>query len=871
VEGLFILLILILLCGPAALIGLIVLTKRIRVLEKRIETLKRSTPSRQQASTAGLAEAVPRPEAPPPAESVHEPAPMLHPPRQAPEPPSADREAKRSFERFIGMRALNWVGVITILFGVASALKVAYSKGWLGDWSVSLLVYASGLLFVGAGHFLRRRGFGLAAEGLSALGFGVLFAASYCARHLFEIVSDEAAFTIMVATTVCGGLLSAHYRSQVLAGLIFLGGYLTPVLLATGDDHGGFLICYLALLGSAAGAFIYTFRWPFVKLLSLMATWLIFLGWYVNFGDGRTGVALAGTLVFFFLHSLAPVLPLLKRKLQSDVGDLIAISGNALVCFGFLYDILAVRHQSILALGAFAQSLFFLLQYLVFRRRGLEQSLLGLASLILSVGFFTAAVPIDLGKLATAVTWAAEGAFLLALGLAARKTPLLVASVASIVLSLGGLFRMLPLHESPFTPVFNGPFCAWIFVTAACGLCAVWWGGTAFCRSGTYPAPEIKRVFSLIFAVAAGLLICFSSAAEILLHTGINRDLPWENAMPWIWIVGAMISLLYSFLAARLRQRPLAIVGLVFYVIAFISLVVTVFRYHDADFFLFLNPCFICAISFALVGLVHTLIQSTAEGKRRVEIALTFSVLSGAVIWIALMNEVFSYCRNHPSLTATDAIPYVWISGIVPALLLALGAVRRHRRGDEASRSFGRACVGFLAVDLVIFATTCFHCHQAAFTPLCNASFLCGLALTSSFAAAALMLPRVGGFDKIPLLWGAFIIALFQLFSVESYQYFAFHPGLEGDGRLWALSSLSVLWALFGAGLLVTGVMRHVASLRYTALALFGVTLGKVFLLDISSLEPIFRILGFLTLGGVLLAGSFAYSKFLRHRDGKVS
>ena len=886
-SGLVVLLIALVICGPVALIWAIILTRRINILEMKQDLLNRRHPA-QESAAASLSpgpapslspdpdpkELVPAMTLPSMKEkgdvpSMREKGDVDGVPEQ--KTPAEDCEGKSSFERFIGMRALNWVGVITILFGVASALKVAYTRGWLGDWGLSLLVYSLGVLFVGAGHVLRRRGFGLAAEGLSALGFGVLFAASYCARHLFEIVSDETAFSFMVVTTVGGGLLSARYRSQVLAGLTFLGGYLTPVLLATGEDHGGFLVCYLALLGCAAGAFTYARRWIFVKLLSFVASWSIFLGWYVTFGGDRTAVALAGTVIFFFLNTLAPVLPLLVGKARSDAGDVIAIVGNAIFCLFFLYDILAGHAQVARSFAIYGLSLFFLLQYLAFRRRGLEQSMLGLASLILAVGFFTVAVPINLGQLATAVTWAAEGVLLLAFGFGSRKTPLLVGSVVSLVLSLVELLRGLPLHEEVFVPVFNGAFCAWIVLAAACGLCAAWWGGKAFSRSEAYPAPGVKRFFSLLLAVAAGLLVCFSSAAEIFAHTGLNCDLPWRKAMPWIWIVGATVSVLYSLLASRLRQAPLSIAGIALYAVTLVSLVVTVFSYHETEFTLFLNPCLFCGISFAVAGLVHAGLQGRMKGKNSGFFALTFTVFAGAVIWIVVANEVLSCCRNQPSLSETDSLPYIWLIGIVPALLLALTAARRRGRGEGESRSFARAGIGFLAFDLVTFATTCFLYHQGAFTPLCNASFLCGLALAFSFAGAALLLPGLAGAGTVPFVWGAFIIVVFQLFSVETYQYFAFHPGLGAEGRLWALASLSVLWAFFGAGLLVAGVLKRVASLRFTALALFGLTLGKVFLLDTSSLEPIYRILGFLTLGGVLMAGSFAYSKFLRGRDDEGS
>ena len=71
----------------------------------------------------------------------------------------------------------------------------------------------------------------------------------------------------------------------------------------------------------------------------------------------------------------------------------------------------------------------------------------------------------------------------------------------------------------------------------------------------------------------------------------------------------------------------------------------------------------------------------------------------------------------------------------------------------------------------------------------------------------------------------------------------------------------SALWMLYGAGLMVIGFMRSNAFLRWLALILLGLTVGKVFLYDLSTLERVYRILAFIALGILLLAISFAYQK----------
>jgi uncharacterized membrane protein len=69
----------------------------------------------------------------------------------------------------------------------------------------------------------------------------------------------------------------------------------------------------------------------------------------------------------------------------------------------------------------------------------------------------------------------------------------------------------------------------------------------------------------------------------------------------------------------------------------------------------------------------------------------------------------------------------------------------------------------------------------------------------------------------------------------------------------------SALWMLYGAALMIVGFVRSNAFLRWLALILLGLTVGKVFLYDLSTLERVYRILSFIALGVLLLAVSYAY------------
>ena len=72
---------------------------------------------------------------------------------------------------------------------------------------------------------------------------------------------------------------------------------------------------------------------------------------------------------------------------------------------------------------------------------------------------------------------------------------------------------------------------------------------------------------------------------------------------------------------------------------------------------------------------------------------------------------------------------------------------------------------------------------------------------------------------------------------------------------------LSALWGLVGIAGLIAGLRTDVAPLRNAALTLLLVTVAKVFLYDLSTLTSIYRVMSFFVLGGLLLAGAFAYQR----------
>lgn len=82
---------------------------------------------------------------------------------------------------------------------------------------------------------------------------------------------------------------------------------------------------------------------------------------------------------------------------------------------------------------------------------------------------------------------------------------------------------------------------------------------------------------------------------------------------------------------------------------------------------------------------------------------------------------------------------------------------------------------------------------------------------------------------------------------------------LHHDYLMYAQFTYSAWFMVFGAILLGVGFWRRSAFLRWQALLLLAVSIGKVFLVDVSELSQGYRILSFLGLGALLLGVSFVY------------
>jgi uncharacterized membrane protein len=107
----------------------------------------------------------------------------------------------------------------------------------------------------------------------------------------------------------------------------------------------------------------------------------------------------------------------------------------------------------------------------------------------------------------------------------------------------------------------------------------------------------------------------------------------------------------------------------------------------------------------------------------------------------------------------------------------------------------------------------------------------------------------------------AAIALLFIILSLDTFQYCRVVLDPEGTRDLLPHAVLSVVWSMYAGLLLTVGFWRKIPALRWAALGLFGLTLGKVLLIDLGWLSGLYRILALLLIALVLAGATWAYQR----------
>jgi hypothetical protein len=299
--------------------------ERLAALARRTATLEASpagAPSSERARPSPAPErpapaqaAPPRPEKPapppppvataPPGPGIEEEAAGVESPLFTPPRPPGRTRAPIDWERWIGIRGAAVAGAVAL--GLAGLLFFKYSieQGLITPTMRVVFGTLTGLGCLVGSEWLRGRGYRQTAEGISGAGVVILYAAFWAAHVLYHLIGMPLVFGLMVLVTAACCLLAVRHASLIVAVLGLVGGFATPLLLASGSDRPIGLFGYVLLLDLGLLAVGHRRRWPSLGILSLLGTVLLQGLWIVTrMGPERLILGLGILAIFAVLFVL---------------------------------------------------------------------------------------------------------------------------------------------------------------------------------------------------------------------------------------------------------------------------------------------------------------------------------------------------------------------------------------------------------------------------------------------------------------------------------------------------------------------------------------------------------------------------------------
>ena len=130
-------------------------------------------------------------------------------------------------------------------------LKLAIDNHWIGPLGRVLTGLVAGAGIIAWSERFQRRGYAAFGYSLKAVGSGILYLSLWAAFSLFHLIPSAVAFAAMILVTAFNGFLAWVQDSELLALYSIVGGFSTPLLLSTGENHEVALFTYLLLMNAA--------------------------------------------------------------------------------------------------------------------------------------------------------------------------------------------------------------------------------------------------------------------------------------------------------------------------------------------------------------------------------------------------------------------------------------------------------------------------------------------------------------------------------------------------------------------------------------------------------------------------------------------
>ncbi|HUP95176.1 MAG TPA: DUF2339 domain-containing protein [Burkholderiales bacterium] len=795
-----------------------------------------------QVTVETVAEAVPPPQ----------PEPAARPKPEA----AAPKEPSWLWQKLFGGNILAKVGVLLLLFGIGSGLKLAIDFGVFPPSVRLLLATVTALAMIGFGFSRMRvathRMFGLALQGG---GFGVLYLVTYFAFARYGYLDALAAFALFAALGLVCLFTAMRFEGEALAILGITGAFLAPLLASTGKGSHIVLFSYYAVLNVMVLA-VYALRaWRVLTVLAFAFTLVTGMTWasarYVPEFFVSTEIFL---IVFALMFSLVPFASALMKRVPRDHwGETVLLFGTpiaAAIAQAWLFDQTGFARVA-LAWSAVAGGLYYsALAAILFSRQSDHTT--HTAHSAIAVGLYTIAVPLAFGVEVTSAFWAIEGLVLTWFGIAHRRGLPYTAGLALQLVS--GAYFLLEWHGARVIPILNGLYVGSI-VIAGCGTASAWitrrgadsgWPQSGNARSlaallGTWALIWWLRAnFGDIARFAAqahesalyiGLLVVTSGAAYAL-----GKTLPWTGARYVALFLAALAMLTGLFEGGPMHNahRHALHDTMVFALPAAFAAFYVLLRRHDRDGYTALVST---AHVFGLLVLAATLLREALWIAEQLARGVTlWRLLAWQLVPVALTFGVIAYARQQIWPVAAHRGAY--LAAAAPMLLAVAFAAALyanfHHAGGATGLPYLPVASFFDLSQIAVMVCLVAWMKAAASIRFGLVSFARGTAALLGFVWLSAMAMRIA------FHWGGVPFETHALLA----------SGI-------AQSTLSFMWTALALALMVSATRKVLRSRWFVGFALLAVVGVKFILVDVANQGTIAWSLSLIGVGLLILAASY--------------
>ncbi|RYD24248.1 MAG: DUF2339 domain-containing protein [Verrucomicrobiaceae bacterium] len=276
-------------------------------------------------------------------------------PPAAPPPLPEEPQEPFSLEKFMGVKLFAWLGGVAMFFGVIFFVKYAFENNLISPATRITLGFVTGTGLLAGGLVIHRLPkYKVLAQAFCATGVLILYGVSFAAHAVyhFPAFGSIQTFVLMAGITFAAFFIAVRLNALVVAVLGMLGGFMTPVLLSTGQDQVLGLFGYIALLDIGLLAVSRHGRWRFLTPCAATGTAVMQIGWFFkffgpgNYDEGSLTLIPMGILLGFIVLFLAGGWIKRRRLSVYAAGSVVGLAAVA-VAFAFVmlsYESVARRY-----------------------------------------------------------------------------------------------------------------------------------------------------------------------------------------------------------------------------------------------------------------------------------------------------------------------------------------------------------------------------------------------------------------------------------------------------------------------------------------------------------------------------------------------